>query len=153
MTEREALRSALEKYMSAFGQALEAYGIEFQQQQIEADRIAREALAQSSGSVEQEPTNLERHERNVQQLFGKPQPEKEPVANYCKECLTYNGHQEGCSHYATPQQRTWVGLTDDERDHLAGVHLYASSDQITTWIEGVDNFAQAIEKLLKEKNT
>ena len=38
-----------------------------------------EALAQP----EQEPTNLERHERNVQQLFGTPQPkepEQEPVA-------------------------------------------------------------------------
>ena len=25
--------------------------------------------------------------------------EQEPVASYCRECLTYNGHQEGCSHY------------------------------------------------------
>ena len=32
--------------------------------------------------------------------------EQEPVANYCKECLTYNGHHEGCSHYTTPPQRT-----------------------------------------------
>jgi hypothetical protein len=31
--------------------------------------------------------------------------EQEPVANYCKECLTYNGHHEGCSHYTTPPQR------------------------------------------------
>lgn len=42
----EALKLALENYMAAFGQALEAYGIELQQQQIEADRLAREALAQ-----------------------------------------------------------------------------------------------------------
>jgi len=27
------------------------------------------------------------------------EPEQEPVASYCRECLTYNGHQEGCSHY------------------------------------------------------
>ena len=33
------------------------------------------------------------------------QPEQEPMANYCKECLTYNGHHEGCSHYTTPPQR------------------------------------------------
>jgi|APGre2960657404_1045060.scaffolds.fasta_scaffold131085_3 hypothetical protein len=39
---------------------------------------------------------------------------QEPVANYCKECLTYHGHHEGCSHYTTPPQRTWVGLTDEE---------------------------------------
>lgn len=32
--------------------------------------------------------------------------EQEPVANYCKECLTYNGHHEGCSHYTNPPQRT-----------------------------------------------
>ena len=29
--------------------------------------------------------------------------QREPVANYCKECLTYNGHQEGCSHYVESQ--------------------------------------------------
>ena len=44
-TQTEALKLALEKYMAAFGQALEAYGIELQQQQIEADKFAREALA------------------------------------------------------------------------------------------------------------
>ena len=26
------------------------------------------------------------------------QPEPAPVTKYCRECLTYNGHQDGCSH-------------------------------------------------------
>ena len=42
----------------------------------EAITAIKEAL-QSNEQVEQELTNLERHERNVQQLFGTPQP-KEP---------------------------------------------------------------------------
>lgn len=50
-TQTEALKLALERYMAAYGQALEAHGIELQQQQIEADKCAREALAQP----EQEP--------------------------------------------------------------------------------------------------
>jgi hypothetical protein len=51
-----------------------------------------------------------------------------------------------------PPQRTWVGLTEDERDHLAGLHLYAMKGQVEASIEGVDDFAKAIEAKLKEKN-
>ena len=54
---------------------------------------------------------------------------------------------------AAKAQRTWVGLTEDERDHLEGLHLYAVRGQVEAWIEGVDDFAQAIEAKLKEKNT
>ena len=50
-------------------------------------------------------------------------------------------------------QRQWVGLTEDERDHLTGLHLYAVRGQVEAWIEGVDDFAQAYEAKLKEKNT
>lgn len=52
-----------------------------------------------------------------------------------------------------PPQRTWVGLTEDERDHLAGLHLYAMKGQVEALIEGVDDFAKAIEAKLKELNT
>ena len=55
--------------------------------------------------------------------------------------------------YTIPPQRTWVGLTEDERDHLEGLHLYAVRGQVEAWIEGVDDFAKAIEAKLKEKNT
>ena len=33
------------------------------------------------------------------------QPEPDSVPNYCPECLTYNGHQEGCSHHTSPPKR------------------------------------------------
>jgi len=55
--------------------------------------------------------------------------------------------------HRSPPQRTWVGLTEDERDHLTGLHLYAVRGQVEAWIEGVDDFAQAIEAKLKDKNT
>jgi len=42
----EALKLALENYMAAFGQGLEANGIAYGQQQVDADKLAREALTQ-----------------------------------------------------------------------------------------------------------
>ena len=74
------------------------------------------------------------------------QPEHEPVANYCKECLTYNGHHEGCSHYTTPPQRTWVGLTDEERMDIL---LALNWDKQLTHMDT----AKSIEAKLKERNT
>lgn len=50
------------------------------------------------------------------------------------------------------KQREWVGLTEDERDHLTGLHLYAMKGQVEAWIGGVDDFAKAIEAKLKERN-
>jgi len=67
--------------------------------------------------------------------------EQEPVANYCKECLTYNGHHEGCSHYTTPPQRTWQGLTNEDISEVVrGTHNTGS-------------FVRAIEAKLREKNS
>jgi hypothetical protein len=66
--------------------------------------------------------------------------------------IDLNVSGRGTPLYTTPPQRTWVGLTEDERDHLAGLHLYAVKGQVEAWIEGVDDFAQAIEAKLKEKN-
>jgi hypothetical protein len=68
-------------------------------------------------------------------------------------CMKMNGCKTKCEDCPDePPQRTWVGLTEDERDHLAGLHLYAVKGQVEAWIEGVDDFAQAIEAKLKEKN-
>ena len=53
--------------------------------------------------------------------------------------------------YTTPQ-RKWVGLTDEERDHFEGLHLYAARNQVEAWIEGVPAFIYAIEAKLREKN-
>ena len=47
----------------------------------------------------------------------------------------------------------WVGLTEEERDHLEGLHLYAVRGQVEAWIEGVPAFIDAIEAKLREKNT
>lgn len=70
--EREALKLALE--------ALEWFTAAEQGEEPPITKTItaiKEVLAQ----LEQELTNLERHERNVQQLFGTPQPkEQEPVA-------------------------------------------------------------------------
>ena len=53
---------------------------------------------------------------------------------------------------ATSPQRKWVGLTDEERDHFEGLHLYAGRNQVEAWIEGVPAFIDAIEAKLREKN-
>jgi hypothetical protein len=45
--------------------------------------------------------------------------------------------------YTTPQRRTWVGLTDDERKEV----WFSCEQQTPT------TFARAIEAKLKEKNT
>ena len=50
-------------------------------------------------------------------------------------------------------EREWVGLTDEERDHFEGLHLYAGRNQVEAWIEGVPSFINAIEAKLKDKNT
>jgi len=54
--------------------------------------------------------------------------------------------------YTTPPKRKWVGLTEEERDHFEGLHLYAARNQVEAWIEGVPAFIDAIEAKLREKN-
>lgn len=46
-----ALLEALKEYMAAFGQALEAYGIPFGEQQSAADGMARAAIARAEGKA------------------------------------------------------------------------------------------------------
>jgi hypothetical protein len=50
-----------------------------------------------------------------------------------------NDFPVGTKFYTTPQQRTWVGLTDDERNHI--------------WNKSNGDVLIAIEAKLKEKNT
>ena len=54
--------------------------------------------------------------------------------------------------YTAPPKREWVGLTEEECDHLEGLHLYAARNQVEAWIEGVPAFIDAIEAKLREKN-
>ena len=77
------------------------------------------------------------------ELVNKPHPHYEPVATKNNDGVTlhlgWDDLPVGTKLYATPPQRTWVGLTDE--------------DEIP-W-DGVDakSFAKAIEAKLKEKNT
>jgi len=48
--------------------------------------------------------------------------------------------------YTTPQQRTWVGLTDEEWDEM---WIICGMPYLADWY----NAAEAIEAKLKEKNT
>ena len=97
---------------------------------------------------EQEPVAYDKTEMNcfVQDLYDKKMKEGK------------HGHYETMFHVVhqaikrVPPLRLWVGLTGDERDHLEGLHLYAVRGQVEAWIEGVDDFAKAIEAKLKQKN-
>jgi len=90
------------------------------------------------------------------------QPEQEPVAwmNKHGACTTalFRDVEAGAKEeytvplYTTPPQRTWVGLTDDERNHIWDV--IGNSDahgDVDGW-SGRDVMI-AIEAKLKEKNT
>jgi hypothetical protein len=50
--------------------------------------------------------------------------------------------------YTTPQQRTWVGLTDLERAEITKLKWWDWEDSFD-----VDGFTRAVEAKLKEKNT
>ena len=76
---------------------------------------------------------------------AQPAPVQEPEGK-CKECLTYNGHQDGC-HAAPPAaQRQWVGLTAEEIEKVWQL------TQANDFHDCVQPFAQAIEAALKERN-
>ena len=49
-----------------------------------------------------------------------------------------------------PQQRTWIGLTDDDVYPLANEHLHFQIEGYE--VSGVYNLAKAIEAKLREKN-
>jgi hypothetical protein len=77
--------------------------------------------------------------------------EQEPVALPCcgytdASAIKWNSFNgvvqcHNCGQTYTPSQRTWVGLTDEERSQLVTLH------------HGWNEYAQAIEAKLKEKNT
>jgi len=108
----------------------------------------REALAQSHSDVKQEPV-AEPHkgdpDKNIENLLeaywrlafdeGKTGESHGDAANEVLFALRYL--------YTTPQQRTWVGLTDEE-----ALAIDCMSDK--TWVL---LFTRAVEAKLKEKNT
>jgi hypothetical protein len=124
MNEREALKLALE--------ALEFY-YDLYKEKVDANVITaiKEALAQ---------------------------PKQKPVAwmredEDCTDCIVWEQTEEHTIPlYTAPPQRTWIGLTEEERDHFEGLHLYAARNQVEAWIEGVPAFIDAIQAKLREKN-
>ena len=94
-----------------------------------------------------------------------PQPEQEPVAmryDYDGYGWLYIDNGSGSNWrekiknaeplFTAPPKREWIGLTEEERDHFEGLHLYAARNQVEAWIEGVPAFIDAIEAKLREKN-
>ena len=124
MNEREALKLALE--------ALEFY-YDLYKEKVDANVITaiKEALAQ---------------------------PKQKPVAwmredEDCTDCIVWEQTEEHTIPlYTAPPQRTWIGLTEEERDHFEVLHLYAARNQVEAWIEGVPAFIDAIQAKLREKN-
>lgn len=74
---------------------------------------------------------------------------------YCPKCNEYLGSLGGdsCScgweqaPFEEPQQRTWVGLTDDEV-----INVMPDDDAPMSLGEAFSKFAQLIEDKLKQKN-
>ena len=75
------------------------------------------------------------------------QPEQEPVlCQYAIDIAMPEYRCAGKCQYTNPQQRPWVGLTDDEVIAASAIATYM--DDLDAW-----TFARAIEAKLKEKNT
>ena len=154
MNEREALKLALE--------ALDCICSPLHVREITKVGNAMKAIKEALAQPEQESDDL-----TIAYMSGfhdgknkyAPQPEQKPVA-WGGDCvLGHCGSPAGCedsnccrANYTAPPQRTWVGLTDEERDHFEGLHLYAARNQVEAWIEGVPAFIDAIESKLREKN-
>lgn len=120
--EREALRMALE--------ALEAHA-DFGIKSDKAIAAIKEALAQSSDSVEQEPV------ATVQCIRG-------VTIGYLDVMQPV-----GTRLYTTPPKRQWVGLTDGKIDAVTNVQWGGMSGQP---LAAHRAYARAIEAKLKELN-
>jgi len=150
MNEREALKLALEfiERVNRDGWIL----ADFEPEMYSTITAIKEALAQP----EQEPVTLQ---INSIPPFKNPPNDVIDAAFHVSKWAQRNNWTKWrigncCSvDYNTPSQRTWIGLTEEERDHFEGLHLYAGRNQVEAWIEGVPSFIDAIEAKLKDKNT
>lgn len=153
---REALKLALE--------ALEKYACDFGSSDlsVKAMYVVREALAQPDQLFQENERLHVENRRLIERIetIGVPvgvggfvttttQPKQEPVAWMEGESVYWHTNPSlndwiranGTPLYTTPPQRTWVGLTDEEREELMDTYDVASTD-----------YVQAIEAKLKEKN-
>ena len=144
MTKDEIIRLAVQCQLS---NGSNSKGIYFQALQsfakLVAEKAIKEALAQ--------PTPAE-YAMGYAEGFEdgcKPKPEHEPIgeAHLMQKGFTHCIWSEFCvpvgtKFYTTPPQRTWVGLTDEERKEI----WWSCEQQTPT------TFVKAIEQALKEKN-
>jgi hypothetical protein len=116
--EREALRMTLD--------ALERYETKRQDDRFaELITAIKEALAQPSDSVEQEPVG-------------------EVSGHDWSTGLLYKDLEPGTPLYTSPPKREWIGLTAEERNAI---------EAVTLGLHGIPSFfATAIEAKLKELN-
>jgi hypothetical protein len=78
---------------------------------------------------------LEKKAENARELGLDYEPEQKPIEkNMTLACPSY------LHDYTTPPQRTWVGLTDEEKNEI-------------TWGKTVYEILELAEAKLKEKNT
>jgi hypothetical protein len=100
----------------------------------------------------------EQEQRNVSEQMGEPVAIHQFRHFYCADW--YDGvpdqHDgfgpyEVRTLYTTPQQRTWVGLTDEEVDELDCVKVMWQ-DYESCEIHGIKEFYRNIEAKLKAKN-
>jgi hypothetical protein len=84
------------------------------------------------------------------ELVNKPHPHYEPVATKNNDGVTlhlgWDDLPVGTKLYATPPQRTWVGLTEEELKPICAEWRIVYG----AWM---DDFAKDIEAKLKEKNS
>jgi hypothetical protein len=88
------------------------------------------------------------------ELVNKPHPHYEPVATKNNDGVTlhlgWDDLPVGTKLYATPPQRTWVGLTDDDR---VLIKHDANYNQFMTAGEYAERVQLLTEARLKDKNT
>ena len=151
MTEREALKLALEA-LEVANSCVDGYYIPKGKTHLpeveEAITAIEKVLAQPEFVLNGIDCSCGRKWRVVNNtLTASAQPEQEPVAFICQgNAYMADDVDEYCTAmhiplYTTPPQRTWVGLTDEEREELMDIYDVASTD-----------YAQAIEAKLKGKN-
>jgi hypothetical protein len=87
--------------------------------------------------AQQEPVGI------VETLGGYPDESRHEV----KWLVPYRDLKDGDKLYTTPQQRPWVGLTDDDKEtlilkHAPPIHPEYADDSMEELIEAVDKFLQ-----------
>jgi hypothetical protein len=107
-----------------------------------------------------EVDNPQRQELYFRVQAALAQPAQEPVAWLTKNKFSNKvdfdaknakettGWSAAFPVYTTPQQRTWVGLTDEERDAITNKVI--GFNNCCGW---EDDYAKTVEAKLKEKNT